>query len=837
VSAAVQAGGQTAPTARRGTQPSVLDVRLVPAALASWVAAWWVTGHPGSAAQWLRLAAAASVAAIFVLTAFGGPADLAPTRTGWRSALAHFALMGAAIAVVSLGATAQFNKAASLVGLADSGHRAVLVGRVASEPRTASFGGYQWDLRVHQVSAGQVTYATGSAVRVNSPTAPEYGAEVSVEARLRPARSGESANARASVQEFDVQRPPNPVVRWANRRRAAMLTATRSLPPETAGLVAGMAIGDTTQLPDDLAAAFKTTGLTHLTAVSGGHFSIVLTLVATFAAATRAPKWLRVLAVGLGAGVFVLLVRPEASVVRAAAMCAVTMLGLALGRRSATLPSLATCCIVLLAADAWLARSFGFALSCAATGSLAILTGPLTARLRPWLGRPLAFAVAVPLAAQLSCAPILALFTPGIPTTAVLANVLAAPAVTPATVLGLTAALAPPSSSSLAPLLARIAALPTTWIAGVAKHCAQLPLAKVTLPWAPEAGIAAALTTAAISGGLLWLLLRRPPAEGWPRAWTDRAQQVAKSTRHGCGATRRRLVAGVPSQRDRRWLRGCVLLLLAALLVGSFQITRRRLAVGPVPPDWRAAACDVGQGDAFAIRTGTNAAMLIDVGPDPGKIDHCLTELSVDRIDLLVLTHDHADHVGGLSGAVAGRNVQSVLAPFDPHLSAPRLSVVADEPTAGQLGRDGWSATWVLLNPAAQFGDDLNNDSYALAVASGGPGGDFQIVDLADLEEAGQQELLARLRSGLDPTGDLTGDVDLLKLAHHGSASQSLGLARWLSPAFAVASSGVGNSFGHPTQTALDLYRSVGAQLVRTDECGTVIFAAHGGALVPSCVG
>lgn len=832
----------------------------MPTAVCSWVAAWWLTGHPADAACWLTGAAVGACVAALLLTGPGAarhhtrlagqrlkkPRELrVGVPAGGRrravivAGLAQGTLLSTVVAVIALAVLTQQNRAAPLTSLAERGHLTTLVGRVATEPRRASFGGSQWELQVRQVHADGVTFPVDGTVRMTSATPPEYGSQIVVTAKLRPPRTGDAADARATSLQIDERRPPNRIIRWTNDHRAGLIAATGTLPPQTAGLVAGMAVGDTSQLPDDVAAAFKTSGLTHLTAVSGGHFSIVITLGATFAAAVRAPRWVRaVVTSGLAAG-FVLLVRPEPSVLRAAAMCAVTVVALLLGRQSATIPSLAASLTLLLVADPWLARSYGFALSCAATVGLALVAGPVTARLQPWLGRPLAFVIAVPLAAQLCCAPILALFTPGLATLALLANVLAAPAVALATVLGLATVFAAGGlTPGAAVLLGRLAAVPAAWISAVAQWCANLPFATLVLPWARTAGPTAALSTATLSAAALWLVLRKPPGDGWPVAWSEPPQRLARAAWRGFTATRRRFAAGVPSRRDRRLLDGGIGLALALLLVVSYVVAKRQLlgpVPGSIPADWQVAACDVGQGDALAVRSGAESALLIDVGPEPLIINRCLQQLAVERIDLLVLTHDHADHVGGLSGAVAGRSVAAVLAPFDPHLSAPRLPITGDALPVGTAGADGWSIDWTLLNPTGTFGDDLNSNSYALALTSTGPGGSVRIVALGDLEEVAQQQLLADLRRDLDPTGAKTARVDLVKMAHHGSASQSLGLARWLAPRYAVVSSGAGNSFGHPTRQALDLYQSVGSQVVRTDECGTVVFATRSGVFAPIC--
>ncbi|TWH27044.1 competence protein ComEC, partial [Isoptericola variabilis J7] len=411
------------------------DLRLAPAALTAWAAAWWLVGSPGLAGRVAGVGAA-------LLVGFG----LAAVR--WRGpVLAHGFLAAACVLAVAAGVHVQAADRAPLEALADLGATARLEGRVVSEPRPATFGDdLRWVLSVERVTARGVTTRTAAAVEVTAPPpAPAFGAAVSVSARLRPEQPGRDTAARAVADGVaTVTAPPGAALAATHVLRTALLDVTADLSPQARGLVPGAAVGDTSRVPPELTEAMRVTGLTHVTAVSGAHFAVVVATLTTACAALRAPRAVRVGVLAAAAVGFVLLVRPEPSVLRAAWTCAVALLGVALGRPSAGPAALATASTVLLVVDPWLARSFGFALSCAATAGLVLLSGPLAARLAPWLGRPLAFALAVPLAAQAAVGPVLVLLDPSVPTTAVPANLLATPALVPATVLGLAATLLAP---------------------------------------------------------------------------------------------------------------------------------------------------------------------------------------------------------------------------------------------------------------------------------------------------------------------------------------------------------------------------------------------------------
>ncbi len=835
------------------------DLRLVPAALAAWAAAWVLAGAP--AAAWPVVVAAVCVAAVVaaVVMMLVARPRAAPGAT--RHVAAHALLAAACVAGIALSVQVHSVGRSTLDRLAVERADVVLAGVVVTDPRVAAFGGGQtWALAVDAVTVRATrSPVTGRVDVTGTGPAPSYGSRVVVPARLSPVGPGRSAAARARADHVEVTRPPPTLVGATTAMRSALLEVTADLSPQAQGLVPGIAVGDTSRLPDDLAEDFRVTGLTHLTAVSGGHFAIVLALVTALAGTVRAPRGVRVALVATVAAAFVLLVRPEPSVLRAAFMASVMLLGVAWGRPAASVPSLAACVVVLLGVDPWLARSFGFALSCAATAGLVLLAPPLVRRLTPWVGTPAAFALAVPVAAQAACGPVLVLLSPALPTTSVLANLLAGPAVVPATLLGLAATVTAPWWPFAAHALAWLAGCATWWIAGVARWCASLPGA--ALPW--PGGVPGALALAAVTAVVLVGVLRRPPGDGWPRSWSEPARRRWRAARASGRAAAARYRHGTPTRRDRRRAAGA---LLVALVVVCAVTTVAVRAVGPpgdVPGDWQVVACDVGQGDGLVARTGPHAAVVVDVGTDGTAVDRCLDRLGVNRIDLLVVSHFHADHVGGLPAAVAGREVRAAwVSPLaEPAGQARRTvevlrraGVDARVPAAGDteaLTDGAWRLDVRVLAAGAPDapdaagaagavgdglgeGDRVNDASLAVELVSSGPGGTLDVVALGDLEQPGQDALLAALRSH-GPPGVLDG-VDVVKVAHHGSASQSPGLARLLRPRVALVSVGADNTYGHPTDRMLGLYAGLGSTIVRTDECGTAAIVVRDGVLALACV-
>jgi competence protein ComEC len=440
----------------------------------------------------------------------------------------------------------------------------------------------------------------------------------------------------------------------------------------------------------------------------------------------------------------------------------------------------------------------------------------------------LAAALAVPAAAQAACGPLVILLQPSVSTVAVPANLLAEPAVAPATVAGVVAALLGPVWPAAAHLAAWCGSLATGWVALVAHRAAQAPGA--ALPW--PAGLPGALLLAVLTAALVGLSL-------WP------------SERSGARAAKA-VAPGPAVGRIGRLVR-VVACLLVALLAGWVLGPRVPLPVPRAhwpPSGWLVVQCDVGQGDAMVLRSGPDRAVLVDAGPLPEPIDGCLHRLGVRHLDLVMLTHDHADHVLGLPGALHGRSVAAVMvSPLDEPAENYRLvrgwAAAAGAPVlpgaaglAGVAGQSPWQVDWRVLaadvpaaavgagstgvrdrGPEGEDGTRVNESSLVSAWQVSGPDGVIRVVELGDLEVSGQQRLAAHLADGETV---LDGPVDAVKVAHHGSAKQDPALYRLLAPSVAVIGVGADNDYGHPAPSALSMLRAQGPVVFRTDRSGDI---------------
>lgn len=569
---------------------------------------------------------------------------------------------------------------------------------------------------------------------------------------------------------------------WADGLRAGFADAAAALPGDGGGLLPGLAIGDTSAVDPTLASAMKSSSLSHLTAVSGANCAVVIALVMATGGALGLARGWRIAAALVTLVGFVVLVTPQPSVLRAAVMAALVLAAMASGRPVRGLPVLALAVLGLLVADPWLARSYGFVLSVLATGGLLLLARPLAALLSRWLPSALALVIAVPLAAQLACQPVLILLNPSIPLYAVPANVLAEPAAPVATVLGLIACVMMPWLPGLGILIARLAWVPSSWIAGVARFFDSLP--GRSIPW-PAGGVGVALVAAIILLGLVVALLR--------------------------GA------------RHRRW-RGLAALMLALLLVGVTGVAAgdRLRQTLLRPQDWQIAACDIGQGDAVLVRSAGRVA-LIDTGPDPALLHRCLDVLGIGRIDLLVLTHYDLDHVGGTSAVVGIVDRAMIGPPADGHdvrlaEQVRRGGATVTQVSRGETGELG-ELRWTVLWPPVRAGlvEPGNDSSVTLEFAGMGAcaNGCLTSLFLGDLGDEPQARMLAANR-GL-------GHVDVVKVAHHGSADQDPALYERVTATVGLISVGANNRYGHPTDTLLQILARVGTIAERTDRQGMVL--------------
>ncbi|WP_166983730.1 ComEC/Rec2 family competence protein [Paramicrobacterium fandaimingii] len=576
-------------------------------------------------------------------------------------------------------------------------------------------------------------------------------------------------------EPLTVVEPPPWYLAWADDMRRGFVDLCSALPGAGGRLLPGLAVGDTSAVDSDLDAAMKASSLSHLTAVSGANCAIVVVFAILLLGRLGAGRIVRVGAALIVLLAFVILVTPQSSVVRASIMASLALLVQLTGRPSGGIPVLAGSVILMLVVDPWYAYDAGFALSVLATGGLLLLTRPLTAALARLLPRGLAMVIAVPLAAQLACQPILILLSSTISVYGVAANILAAPAAPIGTVIGLIACLATPVFPQGAMLLAWLAYLPSAWIAGVATVTSGLPIALI--PWIPGATGAVVLAAVTALACALAIVPR------WRSHWMGKA-------------------------------------LVAALCVslgayGGIVVTPSLAETVSRPRDWIVAACDIGQGDAVLLRAG-GGVILVDTGPDPRLVSACVDDLGITTIDLLVLTHYDTDHAGGATGVLSRTDRAMVQAVHDDAGERTKrllddAGIRVDVVTKGEHGTVGTIDFSVIWPESRELSG--NAGSIVLSVTIAGT----HIVLLGDLGETEQSALLASMGAGTR--------ADIVKVAHHGSPDQSTALYEQLQASLAVISVGADNTYGHPNGETIDELRASGSQVLRTDVRGMILIS------------
>lgn len=709
-----------------------------------------------------------------------------------RRALA--ALLGGALLLggVSLWTQTEVTKPVWLVNAAAAETKAIMELEILNRPKVI-FQNFD-RTPVYGVSVSLISIdeqpASGRGYLIFDEQELARGVRVKVEGQLEPAgRNSRDSFLLKPSSEIEVVSDPTTTQGFLNDLRANYVASIAGVTPDAKTLVAGLAIGEIAELSEELEEKMRIVSLTHLVAVSGSNCAIVVGMVYLVAVGLRFGRTGRTVISLTALLLYVLLIGPDPSVLRAGVMAASVTLMIALGRRTWALNALALATLVLLIADPWLAVEFGFGLSVLATAGILLLAPAIAERLGNRMPMLLALGLSVTISAQLFCLPLLMQLQPGLPTYSVIANLLAGPMVAPVTVLGMIALLVTPIAPWLAGLISFLASLGTWVIEMVAIIFADLPVAY--FPWATG-------FPATVLSTLLILAVG-----AWLRAGPVQLRQL------GVGAV-----------------------VVIAVTTISVPAASEILPKSWPLKQWQVVACDVGQGDALVIQSRGRTA-LIDVGADEDLIDKCLSALLIRRIDLLVLTHFDFDHVGGLAGAIKGREVATAIISGFPDdrpataISLERLDeagvsvVIANPSISGVLG----DYSWKILGPSKEATEAKDSNDASVVMVFLGP--ELDLLLLGDLGESGQQRIATAAKKILvSSTKPL-----ILKVSHHGSNDQSAELHESLRPELSLVSVGSTNGYGHPGKQLLDLLARSGSEVLRTDLSGSIAVSVEADSL------
>lgn len=603
-------------------------------------------------------------------------------------------------------------------------------------------------------------------------------------------------------------RAPWPLL-WLSRARASATALVSRHVPEPAGSLAqGILIGERAAISDELLDAFARTNTAHIVAVSGMNIALVVGLIQPFA--KRLPgRWLGLAATTAAITLYSALAGLQPPVLRAALMGGLVGWGRSIGRQSDALSALGLAGLVLTAVNPWWLWDLGFQLSFAATAGLIVLAPPIEARLL-WLQPTVRSIMAVTLAAQAATLPLTALAFGQLSLIAPLANLLVVPAIGPATIASLMTVALGLVAEPLGATAGWTAWLLLSYVCWAVERCAALPWSSLPIGHLAS-GLGVLYYVALLSvAGFVSAELRGLLTPGL--LWTS-----------------------LTSRLRARWL---LPFLVGVVVLAWAGAASARISAPLIT------FLDVGQGDAILVQTPSGRNVLIDGGPDPDAIVGALGRrlpFWQRRLDLVVLTHPHDDHLVGLTEVLTRYEVAQVLEPELVHTTA-AVSLwearLRERSTPRTLARAGQvidlgdrlalevlhpmeparvPSVGARTDPSEGVKDAVNARSVVLRLKNG----EQAVLLMGDAGAEVQRALLARTM--VEPAA-------VLKVPHHGAADAlDPGFLDRCSPRIAVISVGQRNRSGHPSPRTLGLLE--GVSVYRTDVSGSVEVALDEGGI------
>ena len=549
------------------------------------------------------------------------------------------------------------------------------------------------------------------------------------------------------------------------------------------GILVALAVGDQGAIGTEQWEILRRTGVQHLVAISGMHISLVALAVGGLCAlmwrrlpqlALRCPARFAGAVAGMAAaGAYALLAGLGIPVQRALVMLMVAALCMAARRETSARNVLSLALLAVLLADPWAPLTAGFWLSFGAVAVILLTLNGLVKPARGWYS-----AIRLQLAITLAMVPVLVALFQGFSLASPFANAFAIPMV----------------SFAITPLTLLAAVFPAGWLLGFAHRLTAWMMA--ALQW--------------LSGFSL-ALYEHPMLPPWLLA----------------AATVAVLLLILPRGTPGR--------LAALAILGGFFLWHPER---PRSGDFHAAVLDVGQGLAVHVQTAHHD-LLYDSGPSFGGTNDAgervvapyLRAMGVRRLDAALISHDDADHAGGLESVQSHIRIDEIFAGGEmteskvPGFGAwnardAQLVPVRGTPCVAGLRWQWDGVDFTVLAPAKLSGKRRGNaESCVLQVSAAGGA---SLLLTGDLEQAGEIELVRQHGSALKSTAVLAG--------HHGSrTSSSLMFIEATHPEAVIFSSGYRNRYGHPHPHILARWARTAARPYRTDSGGTVLLKTENG--------
>lgn len=570
-----------------------------------------------------------------------------------------------------------------------------------------------------------------------------------------------------------------------------------SLPHQQAGLLNGMLIGYREGLSDEVQEAFSNAGLTHIMAVSGANVAFLILPLSFLLKLLGIGKKLSKLVIIAFLILFVFVTGFEPSVLRAVLMAGVILLSEVLYKKPDTYAAIAFSCILLLVISPCMLFNIGFQLSYAATLGIVMLYKNIKKLITcKFVPNKVAEIIGGTLAAQLGVLPITLIHFNKLSLISIIPNILVAPILGLITILGMLMAILGQFSLYLSTLIGYLNNIFLSAVLYVTKWSSGVSFAAITT-----------VTPSLIMGAAYYVVI-------WFLFWYKPLKGISLKLRHGAA----------------------VLSIIAVFfLTGTLK-----------PAYMEVTFLDVGQGDCAFIRTYTGKTVLIDGGgsTNPNNISKVgervvipfLLDSGICSLDAVIATHPHSDHIQGLGDVLKGLGTKRLIIPsiendagFEELLStAGSKNIPVTRCSEGDRIRLDDRTVMQVLNPPGNWpGDEesFNNASLVLKLSYG----HTSILFTGDVEAEVEERIVS---SGTEDNIDVSLlDVDVLKVAHHGSAySSGKAFLDAVDPQAAIISVGR-NNFGHPSEKVLNLLKESNVECFRTDECGAVVLKSDGSSI------
>ncbi len=554
-------------------------------------------------------------------------------------------------------------------------------------------------------------------------------------------------------------------------------TLNSCMPAKESSVLAGMLIGYTDDMPEEMEEDFRRAGLSHVMAVSGANIAFLLApLLWLLKKIGFNPRWSSVLAFP-SMIFYVFATGMEASVIRAAIMAGVTLTGMLLWRKADIYCSLAVSAIIVLISNTFMLFDLGFILSFSATLSLVMLYKPIFSRLPVRIPKIIRDTLAGTIAAQIGVIPIIAYCFNTFSIISVFTNLLIVPLTGIITVLGAILIIIGNLLLPVAKLLGIIVSVVVNIMLFVTEKMAAIPWAEINL------------ATPSIILVLLYYFILLFLLYGYTRLTKEVAKPVFASIIVMCGAVI--LFISIPSK--------------------SLQIH----------------FADVGQGDCAIIRTPSGKNIILDGGgsinDDDGSyageriVVPLLYNLNMTEIDLMIASHGHMDHIGGLKTVIDKIKVKKLVVADTYDIEMRELTDYALEKGVpvfrmkeGDLIYEEDSLTLKSLYPLTGeqlILSDSTTNANELSLVVRLDYGDFNALFTGDIGFESEKRLLDK---------NLQLSCDLLKVAHHGSKySSDQSFIKAVNPNMSVISVGR-NIYGHPSPEAIKRIAGQGSEIFQT---------------------